>query len=140
MSRLPDASASVHEREIACLPWHTQGQPHPPLVVCRGLVLPAIHPSAVLVIACIVTTHTITPSVECLLVLRTAPCLATHAPTSTSPRPPPRLPPPSSLYRSGYTSLGPTHATMPNHALRQKDGSYLPAWQLADGRMERAGR
>ena len=44
------------------------------------------------------------------------------------------------LYDHGYTSIGAVHNTFPNTALRRPDGGYEPAWALADGRMERAGR
>ena len=47
-----------------------------------------------------------------------------------------------SLYDEGYTSLGSTHNTTPNPALKCEDGSnkYKPAYMLEDGRLERAGR
>ncbi|EFJ40692.1 hypothetical protein VOLCADRAFT_99481 [Volvox carteri f. nagariensis] len=45
-----------------------------------------------------------------------------------------------SLYDHGYTSLGGTGNTLPNSALRSSDGSYEPAYKLADGRLERVGR
>lgn len=47
-----------------------------------------------------------------------------------------------SLYDEGYTSLGSTHDTKPNPALKCKDGSdkYKPAHMLEDGNLERAGR
>lgn len=45
-----------------------------------------------------------------------------------------------SLYDRGYTSLGGTANTLPNSALRRPDGSFEPAYHLADGRLERAGR
>ena len=44
------------------------------------------------------------------------------------------------LYQEGYTSLGKVDNTAKNPALRQADGSYLPAWQLSDWSLERAGR
>ena len=44
------------------------------------------------------------------------------------------------LYQRGYTSLGARSTTRPNSALLQPDGSYLPAWALQDGAMEREGR
>eukprot|EP00877_Chromochloris_zofingiensis_P003920 jgi/Chrzof1/13529/Cz08g00340.t1 len=45
-----------------------------------------------------------------------------------------------SLYDAGYTSLGGTHNTLPNSALKKEDGSFAPAYMLADGRLERVGR
>ncbi|GIL79130.1 hypothetical protein Vretifemale_8518 [Volvox reticuliferus] len=45
-----------------------------------------------------------------------------------------------SLYDHGYTSLGAIDNTLPNSALRRADGSYEPAYKLADGRLERVGR
>ncbi len=47
-----------------------------------------------------------------------------------------------SLYDEGYTSLGSSHNTTPNPALKYKDGSnkYKPAYMLEDGQLERAGR
>ena len=47
-----------------------------------------------------------------------------------------------SLYDEGYTSLGSSHNTKPNPALKT-DGdemSYKPAYMLEDGNLERAGR
>ena len=44
------------------------------------------------------------------------------------------------LYDDGYTSLGKVASTNRNPALRRPDGSYLPAWQLDDASLERAGR
>ncbi|KAJ7392736.1 FAD1 flavin adenine dinucleotide synthetase [Desmophyllum pertusum] len=46
------------------------------------------------------------------------------------------------LYDEGYTSLGSTHNTTPNPALKYEDGSnkYKPAYMLEDGHLERAGR
>lgn len=44
------------------------------------------------------------------------------------------------LYDDGYTSLGKQSNTQRNPALRRADGGYLPAWQLSDGSLERAGR
>eukprot|EP00002_Diphylleia_rotans_P038454 TRINITY_DN8751_c0_g1_i1.p1 TRINITY_DN8751_c0_g1~~TRINITY_DN8751_c0_g1_i1.p1 ORF type:complete len:287 (-),score=61.28 TRINITY_DN8751_c0_g1_i1:473-1333(-) len=44
------------------------------------------------------------------------------------------------LYELGYTSLGSTKNTVPNPALKQDDGSYLPAHYLQDGSRERDGR
>ncbi|GIL61337.1 hypothetical protein Vafri_15809 [Volvox africanus] len=44
------------------------------------------------------------------------------------------------LYDHGYTSLGGTGNTLPNSALRRSDGTYEPAYKLADGRLERVGR
>lgn len=44
------------------------------------------------------------------------------------------------LYDEGYTSLGSIPTTFQNPALQRPDGSYMPAWQLDDGTMERAGR
>ncbi|CAG9461140.1 unnamed protein product [Pedinophyceae sp. YPF-701] len=45
-----------------------------------------------------------------------------------------------SLYDRGYTSIGGVHNTAPNNALLTQDGKHLPAFELADQRMERAGR
>lgn len=45
-----------------------------------------------------------------------------------------------SLYDDGYTSIGNTNNTVKNPALRKDDGSYLPAYQLADGSLERNSR
>lgn len=45
-----------------------------------------------------------------------------------------------SLYEVGYTSVGQMKNTLPNEELRQEDGTYRPAWELVDGRAERAGR
>lgn len=45
-----------------------------------------------------------------------------------------------SLYDEGYTSIGATNNTVPNSLLRKEDGSFAPAYMLADSRMERAGR
>ncbi|GAX86541.1 hypothetical protein CEUSTIGMA_g13948.t1 [Chlamydomonas eustigma] len=44
------------------------------------------------------------------------------------------------LYDQGYTSLGSRHNTCRNRALQLEDGSFAPAHQLPDGRLERAGR
>lgn len=44
------------------------------------------------------------------------------------------------LYDRGYTSIGAVHNTSPNQALLQDDGSYGPAHNLPDARLERAGR
>lgn len=45
------------------------------------------------------------------------------------------------LYDNGYTSLGKVSDTIPNPALRKKDGSgFWPAYMLPDWSMERAGR
>ncbi|KAG2443340.1 hypothetical protein HYH02_009404 [Chlamydomonas schloesseri] len=44
------------------------------------------------------------------------------------------------LYDHGYTSLGGVGNTLPNNSLRRPDGSYEPAYHLADGRLERVGR
>eukprot|EP00775_Hariotina_reticulata_P011537 gene11537-11680_t len=44
------------------------------------------------------------------------------------------------LYDQGYTSLGGVHNTLPNSALLKSDGKFAPAYILADGRLERAGR
>lgn len=44
------------------------------------------------------------------------------------------------LYDQGYTSLGGVHNTLPNSALKKADGTFAPAYILADGRLERAGR
>ncbi|KAJ1964704.1 FAD1 flavin adenine dinucleotide synthetase [Dipsacomyces acuminosporus] len=43
------------------------------------------------------------------------------------------------LYNQGYTSLGDVESTVRNPALR-KDGTYLPAWSLVNGSLERNGR
>ncbi|KAG7299793.1 hypothetical protein JYU34_016802 [Plutella xylostella] len=49
-----------------------------------------------------------------------------------------------SLYDQGYTSIGSTLNTWPNPSLAYKDSSgrisYLPAWKLEDGSLERQGR
>lgn len=45
-----------------------------------------------------------------------------------------------SLYDEGYTSLGGVHNTLPNSALKRRDGTFAPAHMLADGRLERSGR
>ncbi|KAI9342656.1 hypothetical protein BDR26DRAFT_859328 [Obelidium mucronatum] len=45
-----------------------------------------------------------------------------------------------SLYDKGYTSLGGIHNTLPNPALKNKDGGYHPAYLLTDGQRERDGR
>ncbi|KAL3531982.1 hypothetical protein ACH5RR_005503, partial [Cinchona calisaya] len=50
-----------------------------------------------------------------------------------------------SLYDQGYTSIGSIHDTIPNGSLCIRDssnseGRFRPAYLLADGRMERAGR
>jgi len=45
------------------------------------------------------------------------------------------------LYDSGYTSLGKVDDTEPNPALKKADGTgYLPAYELTDWALERAGR
>lgn len=46
------------------------------------------------------------------------------------------------LYDQGYTSLGSTFNTFPNPLLEVEGGKgqFRPAWQLADGSTERAGR
>ncbi|XP_026328958.1 FAD synthase-like [Hyposmocoma kahamanoa] len=48
------------------------------------------------------------------------------------------------LYSIGYTSIGSTQNTLPNPYLEHKHSSgtklYHPAWFLADGSLERAGR
>ncbi|CEM06680.1 unnamed protein product [Vitrella brassicaformis CCMP3155] len=44
------------------------------------------------------------------------------------------------LYDEGYTSLGRKDNTWKNPALRNEDGSYQPAYLLADWAKERAGR
>jgi FAD synthetase len=48
------------------------------------------------------------------------------------------------LYQQGYTSVGAAHNSSPNPTLRRlgTDGtpSYLPAWELTDGTLERLGR
>lgn len=45
-----------------------------------------------------------------------------------------------SLYKNGYSSLGPRSATSKNPSLCNADGSFLPAWSLSCGKMERCGR
>eukprot|EP00047_Mylnosiga_fluctuans_P008351 m.6898 g.6898 ORF g.6898 m.6898 type:complete len:327 (+) comp2146_c0_seq1:110-1090(+) len=45
-----------------------------------------------------------------------------------------------SLYDQGYTSLGSTLNTVPNPLLKDGNGGYRPARELADGRYERCGR
>ncbi|CDP06784.1 unnamed protein product [Coffea canephora] len=50
-----------------------------------------------------------------------------------------------SLYDEGYTSIGSVHDTVPNGLLCIRDssnpeGKFRPAYLLADGRLERAGR
>ncbi|KAL3157694.1 hypothetical protein ABBQ32_012130 [Trebouxia sp. C0010 RCD-2024] len=45
-----------------------------------------------------------------------------------------------SLYDEGYTSIGAIDNTVPNSLLRKENGTFAPAYMLADGRMERAGR
>uniref|UniRef100_A0A7S3JTC1 FAD synthase n=1 Tax=Aureoumbra lagunensis TaxID=44058 RepID=A0A7S3JTC1_9STRA len=45
-----------------------------------------------------------------------------------------------SLYDAGYTSLGSQQSTFQNPALQQEDGTYLPAYELDDFSLERAGR
>nr|CCC95355.1 unnamed protein product [Trypanosoma congolense IL3000] len=44
------------------------------------------------------------------------------------------------LYSKGYTSLGSADTTLPNTRLCRVDGTFLPAWELVDGRSERYGR
>lgn len=45
------------------------------------------------------------------------------------------------LYERGYTSLGGVNDTIENPALKREDcEGYKPAWELADGELERAGR
>ena len=44
------------------------------------------------------------------------------------------------LYDLGYTSLGSVKDTVRNEALKQPDDSFLPAYYLMDGNLERAGR
>lgn len=44
-----------------------------------------------------------------------------------------------SLYDQGYTSLGSTHNTRPNPALKRSNG-YATAYELLDASLERAGR
>eukprot|EP01028_Stygiella_incarcerata_P008108 TRINITY_DN3445_c0_g1_i2.p1 TRINITY_DN3445_c0_g1~~TRINITY_DN3445_c0_g1_i2.p1 ORF type:complete len:207 (+),score=51.14 TRINITY_DN3445_c0_g1_i2:121-741(+) len=46
----------------------------------------------------------------------------------------------ASLYDAGYTSVGLKANTQKNPVLRQKDGTFLPAWMLKDESMERVGR
>ena len=45
-----------------------------------------------------------------------------------------------SLYSDGYTSLGKVSRTVRNPALKRADGTFAPAWELADPSLERAGR
>ncbi|EGD79783.1 hypothetical protein PTSG_10768 [Salpingoeca rosetta] len=45
-----------------------------------------------------------------------------------------------SLYDKGYTSIGNMLNTVPNPRLRLDDGSFLPAYMLEDGGLERCGR
>lgn len=45
-----------------------------------------------------------------------------------------------SLYDKGYTSLGDRTKTVPNDALKQEDGTYLPAYHLKKESLERTGR
>jgi len=45
-----------------------------------------------------------------------------------------------SLYDQGFTSLGSRYNTYPNPALKQPDGTFLPAYCLKDGSKERDGR
>jgi len=45
-----------------------------------------------------------------------------------------------SLYDQGYTSLGGIRDTLRNESLRRPDGSWEPAWKLANGELERHGR
>ncbi|KAI6242105.1 MoCF-biosynth domain-containing protein [Aphelenchoides fujianensis] len=44
------------------------------------------------------------------------------------------------LYDRGYTSLGDRTKAVPNEVLKQTDGSYLPAYRLTEGALERHGR
>lgn len=44
------------------------------------------------------------------------------------------------MYERGYTSIGLVHDTEPNTKLKNEDGTYRPAWDLADDAEERAGR
>ena len=44
------------------------------------------------------------------------------------------------LYDQGYTSLGAIESTKPNPALQRPDGSYAPAYELAEAGDERRGR
>ncbi|SCU70850.1 phosphoadenosine phosphosulfate reductase-like protein [Trypanosoma equiperdum] len=44
------------------------------------------------------------------------------------------------LYEKGYTSLGGANSTIPNSHLSREDGTFRPAWELANGRSERCGR
>ncbi|KAK3251620.1 hypothetical protein CYMTET_39047 [Cymbomonas tetramitiformis] len=44
------------------------------------------------------------------------------------------------LYDRGYTSLGNTTNTLPNPLLLKSDGTYRPAYELAEGHCERLGR
>lgn len=44
------------------------------------------------------------------------------------------------LYDEGYTSIGNMNNTVKNPALIKDDGSYLPAYQLTDGTLERRSR
>lgn len=45
-----------------------------------------------------------------------------------------------SMYDRGYTSIGQQANTLPNPTLRREDGSYAPAYELADDSFEREGR
>lgn len=44
------------------------------------------------------------------------------------------------LYDMGYTSVGGTNNTHPNNALLKEDGTFAPAYLLADSRLERSCR
>ncbi|GMH33055.1 hypothetical protein BSKO_00889 [Bryopsis sp. KO-2023] len=44
------------------------------------------------------------------------------------------------LYNMGYTSVGGTNNTHPNNALLKEDGTFAPAYLLADSRLERSCR
>ncbi|EEB06876.1 FAD synthetase [Schizosaccharomyces japonicus yFS275] len=44
------------------------------------------------------------------------------------------------LYDKGYTSLGGKRDTAPNPELRKPDGTYFPAYELKDEKLERSGR
>lgn len=47
---------------------------------------------------------------------------------------------PRRSFCAGYTSLGSKSNTHPNPALRVDSGGYLPAYELRDFSLERAGR
>lgn len=45
-----------------------------------------------------------------------------------------------SLYNFGYTSIGNMNNTVPNPHLKIGDNKFLPAYELVDDTLERAGR